>query len=146
MNYKYSIFTFLTASVIIISIYGCSGSFLIQKTAEFENKIWLVQSIDYNDITNPDGKIYLKFSRSTKKITGYAGCNNILGSYSITGSDITIKPSSSKDSCLDVMETEKNILTILEKANEFREVSSSGNDYLSLTTADGSTLLLRLKR
>ncbi|HEY3251263.1 MAG TPA: META domain-containing protein, partial [Ignavibacteria bacterium] len=65
-------------------LFSCSGSFLIQKTAEFENKIWLVQSIDYNDIPNADGKIYIKFEREEKKLTGYGGCNNIVGSYSIT--------------------------------------------------------------
>jgi len=146
MKYKYYIFTVITFSTITMFILACSGSFLIQKTAEFENKIWLVQSIDYNDIPNSDGKIYLKFSRNTKKIIGYAGCNNINGSYSITGSDITIKPSTSKDTCTGLMEIEKNILTIIEKAAEFREVSSGGNDYLSLISTDGSTLLLRLKK
>lgn len=133
--------------LITLILYGCSsGSFLIQKTAEFENKLWLIQSINYNDLSNPDGKLFLKFSRSTKRFSGFGGCNNILGSYSITGSDIKIIPASSKDTCETGMETEENILNILENAVEFRETSSSGNDYFTIMTLDGSTLLLKQKK
>src|SRR3990172_9290691 len=146
MKNKNHIILTIAAAAIFIMVYGCSGSFLIQKTAEFENKTWLVQSIDYNDIPNIEGKLFLKFSRSSKKFSGFGGCNNIVGSYSITGSDITIKPSSSKETCTEGMETEKNMITILEKATEFREVSSSGNEYLSIISIEGSTLLLRLKQ
>ena len=133
--------------IITLILYGCSsGSFLIQKTAEFENKLWLIQSINYSDISNPDGKLFLRFSRSTKRFTGFGGCNNILGSYSITGSDIKIIPASSKDTCKTGMETEKNIMNILENAAEFRESSSSGNDYFAIITPDGSTLLLKQRK
>ncbi len=146
MKNKNYIFLAITALTVSVILNGCGGSFLIQKTAEFENKTWLLQSIDYNDIPNTEGKLFLKFSRSTKKFSGFGGCNNIVGSYSITGSDITIKPSSSKETCLTGMETEKNMINILEKASEFREVSSSGNEYLSIISSEGSTLLLRLKQ
>jgi heat shock protein HslJ len=124
---------------------SCGGSFLLQKTAEFENKVWLIQSIDYNDIPNGEGKIYLKFVRDGNKLTGYGGCNNIVGSYSITASDIKIKPSLSKESCPGEMETEKQLILVLEKATEFREFTSSDKDYLRLMTADGSSIELRKK-
>jgi len=136
--------TLILFSIFIFS--SCSGSFLIQKSAEFEDKVWLVQSINYNDIPNSAGKIYLKFVREEKKITGYGGCNNIVGSYSITGSDIKITPSRSKETCSGLMETENQLMSVLEKASEFREFTSSDKDYLRFITADGSSIELRLKK
>lgn len=134
--------------LIILGIFisACGGSFLIQKTAEFENKVWLVQSIDYNDIPNADGKVYIKFQREGNRLTGYGGCNNIVGSYSITGSDIKITPSRSKENCPGLMDRENQLISVLEKASEFREFTSSDKDYLRLMTADGSSIELRLKK
>jgi heat shock protein HslJ len=118
----------------------------MQKNAEFENKEWLVQSINYNDIPNQDGKIFLKFNRSTRRLSGFGGCNNILGSYSISGSDLKIIPARSKSDCPDLMETEDQFMNLLEKTVEFREFSSSDKDYLRLITSDGSSIELRLKK
>jgi heat shock protein HslJ len=131
-------------SAVLIILFSCTGS-LIQKSAEFENKEWIVQSFDYNDIENPDGKIFLKFNRSGKRLSGFGGCNFIVGSYSVTGSDLSIKPVRSKDTCIGFMETEDKLMTVLEKTNEFREITSSDKDYLRLITPDGSSIELRLK-
>lgn len=140
--YKFSeLFLFLSVSALIVS---CTSS-LIQKTAEFENKVWIVQSFDYNDIENQDGKIFLKFERDGKKITGFGGCNYIVGSYSVTGSDLTIRPVRSKDTCIGFMENEDKLMELLVKTTEFREITSSDKDYLRLITADGSSLELRFK-
>ena len=127
-----------------VLLQACTAS-LIQKTAEFENKHWLVQSFDYNDIANADGKIYIEFNRSEKTIKGFGGCNHILGSYSLTGSDITIKPVRSKENCPGTIEVENRFMQLLEKAIEFREITSSDKDYLRLITKDGSSIELRKK-
>ena len=141
--YKLSgLFIFLAVSAVIVS---CTAS-LIQKTAEFENKEWIVQSFDYNDIENQNEKIFLKFVRDGKKITGFGGCNFIVGTYSLTGSDLTINPSRSQDTCIDKMEIEDKLMDVLGKTIEFREITSSDKDYLRLLTADGSSLELRLKQ
>lgn len=136
---RYLVFTAI--SVIIIS---CTSS-LIQKNAEFENKIWIVQSFDYNDIENKDGKIFLKFQREGRKVSGFGGCNYIVGTYSLTGSDMKIRPSRSQDTCVGNMETEDKLMDVLDKTTEFREITSSDKDYLRLLTADGSSIELRLK-
>jgi hypothetical protein len=65
---------------------------LIQKSAEFENKIWLVQSIDYNDIPNVDGKIFIKFEENSPGTAGATACELIFHNRS----DIKIQPSRSK--------------------------------------------------
>jgi len=141
--YKYSgLFIFLSVSAVIVS---CTSS-LIQKTAEFENKEWIVQSFDYNDIENQEEKIFLKFVRNSKRLSGFGGCNYIVGSYSLTGSDLSIKPVRSKDTCIGNMEIEDKLMDMLEKTTEFREITSSDKDYLRLITTDGSSLELRLKK
>lgn len=131
--------------ITVLMFQSCTAS-LMQKNAEFEDEEWIVQSINYNDISNADGKIFLKFNRSNRRLSGFGGCNTILGSYSISGSDISIRPARSKSNCPDLMETEDMFMSILEKAVEFREFTSSDKDYLRLMAADGSSIELRLKK
>jgi hypothetical protein len=44
------------------------------------------------------------------------------------------------------MDRENQLMTVLDKASEFREFTSSDKDYLRLMTPDGSSMELRLKK
>jgi heat shock protein HslJ len=142
MKQKYLFYVISLFTVFYFS--SCTGS-LFQKNAEFENKTWLLQSFNYDDVANKDGKIFIIFHKGEKKITGSGGCNTLYGYYSITGSDIKIQPGRTKMECEDT-KVEDKLMTMLEVTNEFREFTSSDKDYLRLLTSTGESIEFRLKK
>jgi heat shock protein HslJ len=144
---KYKSTVYIIALIPLIFFYACAGTnSLFQKNAEFENRKWILQSFNYNDVSNPDEKIFIRFNKDDKKLAGFGGCNTLFGSYSITGSDIKIKPGRTKMMCDENMLTEEKFMQLLESANEFREITSSDKDYLRLLTPAGESIEFRLKK
>lgn len=144
---KYKITIYVLALLPVIFFCSCAGTgSLFQKNAEFENRTWILQSFNYNDVSNPGEKILIKFNKDDKKITGFGGCNTLFGSYSITGSDIKIKAGRTKMMCDENMQTEDRLMQLLEATNEFREITSSNKDYLRLLTTAGESIEFRLKK
>jgi len=141
---KYKIIIYFITFTAIFYLSACTGS-LFQKNAEFENKTWILQSFNYEDVKNPDGKISILFGKEEKKLNGFVGCNTLYGSYSITGSDIKIKPGRTKMAC-DDMQIEEKLMKLLETTTEFREITSSGTDYLRLITPGGESIEFKLKK
>jgi len=55
--------------------------------ATITGKKWVLVKMDDADVT--DGKIWMEFDAGKKRIHGKSGCNNMMGGYSSSGSNIT---------------------------------------------------------
>jgi heat shock protein HslJ len=75
--------------------------------------------------------------RSDGQVTGFAGCNQFTGSYTVDGSTLEFGPlAMTQRACLSGMETEAAFATAMKETVRFRLLAH----YLELLDADGRTV------
>ena len=120
---------------ILLIVFACSGAENAEPLADasFAGTYWKVVSIAEEPITHPSNNrlIYIVFYEEDNRISGYAGCNNVIGNYVLNDPDrISMLAASTKMLCEDFMDVEQKFLTVLTEADYYKV---EGNK-LSITT------------
>ncbi|HMQ01527.1 MAG TPA: META domain-containing protein [Candidatus Doudnabacteria bacterium] len=115
---------------------------------EFANNNWVLSSATINNnaiglITPVPQALTLNFTKNSKSYSGFAGCNNFSGQYSISGVNgfsfgVT---TSTKVACQDTMNLENEIFTGMAQITKFELI----NDMLTLSNDSGNTKLIYQK-
>ena len=88
-----------------------------------ENTFWMLSSVTDKTYNPPAGVrlIHIQLNDG-KKLSGYLGCNNLIGSYQLLGTDgITFTAASSRMMCMgDGMAYENRLNSALSQANRYQ--------------------------
>jgi heat shock protein HslJ len=120
---------------IMLVVFACSGTDNAEPLADasFTGTYWKLVSIADEPITHPakNRLIHIVFYEEDSRISGYAGCNNVIGNYVLNDPDrISMLAASTKMFCEDSMDVEQKFLTVLTEADHYK---IDGNQ-LSITT------------
>ncbi|WP_397364355.1 META domain-containing protein [Olleya sp. R77988] len=116
-----------TITILLFSILlnGCGASkdattnLNADMTENTLNGNFIVTTLDSKN--NLDKELTLNFDDSTKRVSGFSGCNNFSGTYTVDGNKITFGPlMSTKKMCADSgNEIETTFFKTIEKTNKF---------------------------
>jgi heat shock protein HslJ len=91
--------------------------------ANLENTYWKLTEINGEPLSTPENgrevHIVLTKEGNEGKLKGFAGCNNMGGSYSITDGKIKFTVISTKMMCEDRMDIENFLLGVLNNADNY---------------------------
>ncbi len=133
---KFSIFIIAT----LVALVSCSKD-KVSADMDKINGTFILHSFDGEAIMVPQDKQFptLKFDDSTKQVSGFAGCNNVSGSYSTDAGELKfINLVATKKACFND-EYEAKILKALNDANDY-EISE---DLLILKQGNENILFLK---
>lgn len=98
-------------------------------TATLENTYWKLAEMNGKPLTTPaDAKevhIVLTNEGDSKRIKGYAGCNSLGGSYTLSGNEIKFIAITTKMMCVDRMDVEDYLLKALSSANRYKIIGET---------------------
>jgi len=86
---------------------GCSGP---QSTAQLENTYWKLMTLGGASMESPEGarEIHFVLHSQGARVAGFAGCNQMMGSYQLTGAKITFSQmGGTLMACVNGMEQEQ---------------------------------------
>ena len=101
--------------------------------APLEETYWKLISIADEKIKHPDKDriIHLIFYEDDSRISGYAGCNTVIGNYVLNDGDkIVVLAARTKMHCEDFMDIEEKYLQLLTDSDSYKIVGHQ----LSITT------------
>lgn len=127
----------------IFFIFGCSMSDSNvnpkEPTSKFENTYWKIVTIMGKkvEVLKNMREPYLVFHSTSNKISGYTGCNKIMGSYKIDGNNLSIgKVATTKMMCIQVANVEIYLLKVFKSVKRF-EING---EKMKLLDKDGKVL------
>lgn len=126
---------FFAAMTAMISSCSSSGS---QTNTKLEGTRWILTKLNGVPVLTTSGKkeAFITFNSPEKKFTGSGGCNNMFGTYTRSGSSLSIGPVARTEMfCEGVMETEDGFVKALGKNAKYR----IKGDVLSLIDSSGVT-------
>ncbi len=91
----------------------------VPKERPLENTYWVLVEINGNAIVRNDVKLFIQLNPDLKRVTGFAGCNQIGGDYELNGKKLSFKTSSTRMFCENKMEIESAFLQALNEVNGF---------------------------
>ena len=79
--------TLIVERFVSVEPQGCSGP---QSTAQLENTYWKLMTLGGASMESPEGarEIHFVLHREGMRVAGFAGCNQMMGSYQLTGAKI----------------------------------------------------------
>jgi heat shock protein HslJ len=95
----------------------------VPKERPLENTYWVLTELDGKPIATiiEAKKIHLQLNPVTKTASGFAGCNQFTGSYTLEGKKLGLNGiASTRMFCLESMEVETRFIQVLQEVNEFR--------------------------
>jgi heat shock protein HslJ len=105
--------------IISLLLLHCRPSEKRMSTANLENTYWKLSEMNGKPVVTPEDSrevhIVLTKEGTETRLKGFAGCNNMGGSYSLSGNTIKFTVISTKMLCPDSMETENFLFSVLEK-------------------------------
>ncbi len=130
----------LLLSIIAAALLQCKSSQPGKDQVSLENTHWRLSEINGNPIQTPEGSrdahFILTSAGGEKKLTGFAGCNSMGGSYTLSGNEIKFMIYSTKMMCpSEQMVIEDFLMKVLTSATEYK----INGDVLELL--DGQTSL-----
>jgi len=130
--------------MIALALLQCKSSQGSKDQASLENTHWRLSEINGNPIVTPEGGRDVHFILTSaigeKKVAGFAGCNSMGGSYTLTGNEIKFVIYSTKMMCpSEQMVVEDFLMKVLTSATSYK----INGDTLELL--DGETLLAEFK-
>jgi len=134
----------LLLSIVAVVLLQCKSSHGNKDEVSLENTHWRLSEINGNPITTPDSGRDVHFILTSgpgeKKLTGFAGCNTMGGSYTLTGNEIKFVIYSTKMMCpSEQMIVEDFLMKVLTSATGYK----INGDVLELL--DGETSLAAFK-
>ena len=140
---------FIPCFVAVFTLISCGSSGSTIDITSDENEItqffWALETLGEQDVENTTyyGKtIGFKLDAGLKKITGYTGCNNFFGTYSLTNPDLIQFSSvgTTKMACPDLEISEGEFLDIFNATDNYRIEGGKLNLY------QGRVLLATFKK
>lgn len=95
----------------------------VPKERPLENTYWVLTEMDSKPIAtiNETKKLHVLLNPVTKTASGFAGCNQFTGSYTVEGKKLSIKDlASTRMFCQETMEMETRFLQVLQEVDEFK--------------------------
>lgn len=111
--------------IIVLLATACKPSNKINKVvgitkATFENTRWALIELNAQAITF-ENKPYLVFAPKSMVVNGFAGCNQLAGSYESSGQKIKLNNiASTRMFCEETMQTEIAFLQTLQQVNQYQ--------------------------
>ena len=115
----------LLFSFLILTFTQCKHTKANKGPRTLENTYWKLSEMNGNPIITPEGAKEVHFVLTTesgqKKIKGFAGCNSIMGSYTLSGEKIKFIVASTKMMCpAQQMEIEDFLTKALTTADAYK--------------------------
>jgi heat shock protein HslJ len=113
--------------VLVILSAGCRPSDKINKAvgitkATLENTRWALTELRAETITL-ENKPYLMFAKKSMVVNGFGGCNQLAGSYEVSGQKLKLNNiAATRMFCQEAMAVENSFLESLEVVNAYRIV------------------------
>lgn len=134
----------LALALALTNLPGCASKStpdeLTQSTATLVNTYWRLGKVGERVVTTPQGAqdIYFVMQSDNQRVAGYSGCNRMMGSYALNGSEIKFdQMAGTRMACLgDSMKIEDEFLAIFPRVARW-EISGQT---LQLFDADGNPL------
>ncbi len=119
----------------------------VPKARPLENTYWVLTELDGKPIAtiNEAKKLHVLLNPVTKTASGFAGCNQFTGEYTIDGKKLSLKNvASTRMFCQETMTQETRFLQILQEVDEFKIKEhelflSKGDQQLAKFQADVKT-------
>ncbi len=93
---------------------------------EITTVTWKIAHINSESIKGDSSEYYLKLDTASGRFESKAGCNQIMGEFSISNGFISFsKVASTKMYCIDTMQIEELYLSILATPSSYRIMNSS---------------------
>ncbi len=109
--------------LLVFALLQCKSTEKNVSTATLENTYWRLAEMNGKPVITPtDAKevhMILTSIDSEKRVKGFAGCNNIGGSFTLDGNKISFITISTKMFCQDRMEVEDFLTNALSKAETY---------------------------
>lgn len=112
--------------LLIISFQACNLSEKNRMYGEgdtaLQNSYWILLSLqDQQFKDSPETHTaYIRFEEGGNRLTGFTGCNRLMGSYSAAEGIIQFSDLSSTRAMCPIIEQETQLLDVLEKADTYR--------------------------
>ena len=132
--------------LLAIAVMACSAQKGTTQTPEQSTPVltdgeWVLKSMKGEPISGLKKPITLTIVTETKRVSGYAGCNQFFSSYTIAGSAITFTlPGRTKMFCKETMNMEDQFLEVLNRVRAFKFDGSK------LQFTEGDTVLLEFEK
>ena len=115
----------LLFSLLILAFTQCKPTKANKSLTTLENTYWKLSEMNGNPILTPEGAREVHFVLTTesgqKSIKGFAGCNSIMGSYTLSGDKIKLTVASTKMMCpAQQMEIEDFFTKALTSADSYK--------------------------
>lgn len=92
----------------------------VPKERPLENTYWVLVELNGTAIVRNDTKlIFIQLDSKSKRVTGFAGCNQLSGEYILEGKKLSFKTVITRMYCQDEMNTEDDFIQAVNKINEF---------------------------
>ena len=95
----------------------------VPKERPLENTYWVLTEMDSKPIAtiNETKKLHVLLNPVTKPASGFAGCNQFTGEYTLEGKKLSLKNlASTRMFCQETMAIETRLLQVLQEADEFK--------------------------
>ncbi len=88
--------TLIVDKFVSVEPQGCSGP---QSTAQLENTYWKLMTLGGESMESPEGarEIHIVLHSEGNRVAGFAGCNQMMGSYTLTGARAHVQPDGRHD-------------------------------------------------
>ena len=109
--------------IVVIMLVQCQSKTPVatQSTASLENTYWKLAEMKGSPLTTPAGvkEVHIILSGDLR-VKGFAGCNSLGGSYTLSGDQIKFITITTKMMCPSSMEVEDFLLNALNSANRYK--------------------------
>ncbi len=95
----------------------------VPKERPLEKTYWVLTELDGKPIvtSNESKKLHLLLDPESKKASGFSGCNQFTGRYTLQGKKLSmINLASTRMFCQETMEIETRMLQVLQEVDEFQ--------------------------
>lgn len=110
--------------LLVIILFQCKASEKNKSVGNLENTYWKLSEMNGMPVMTAENKKEVHFiltnSEGKKGIKGFAGCNNLGGSYTLKGNKIKFTPITTKMLCEKEMETEDFFTKALSSADSYK--------------------------
>jgi heat shock protein HslJ len=111
------------AIIALLLLLCCKPPEKSMRTATLENTYWKLSEMNGQPVITPEGDrevhIILAKDGAETRLKGFAGCNNMGGSYSLRENSIKFTVISTKMMCSERMDIENFLFSALEKADRY---------------------------
>ena len=102
------------------------------------NTYWKLVELNGAAVQAGEGKELHMVLKGQNQLSGYAGCNQFMGSFTTSGNAVSVGPvAATRRMCEGVMDQENAFLLALENASRYR----ISGDHMSVTDAQGAVTM-----